>query len=286
MQTAHGFLVPEYYHLPILQQPLLILWVTNFVRLIFPLPCSVLLVAAFFSLLPFMITLSLTFFSSVFPTSSFPLKTRSGDSSTPQYVLSYVIWSQGQNPFLITVGQSPRWLSWLSKDYPSQAPPPAGQWEQQLWQDLKSCRVPEMVVYQRAQHQPDYIAVNPIKEIGRPGLSCIKPSWLFRRAAPETGIFILSQKEERPLHSSSAASQWCCRHSRLTRLPTFVFFPWCLLSSSFFAKPGACVLQWPYRSQAGPWKAADQQPFCNTSAKPNLQRNTSTSAASKSATSE
>lgn len=48
----------------------------------------------------------------------------------------------------------------------------------------------QKVLHRWAQHQWSYIVVN-VKEIGRPGLSCVKPSWLSRRlsrsAAPETG---------------------------------------------------------------------------------------------------
>lgn len=126
------------------------------------------------------------FFSSVFPFLSFA-KRRS------MILLQLSIlpgWSsQGQSLFFDCSVWQQSWLSWLSKDHPFQ--------HLQLARESGSFVRTQGVagsaaeIHQWAQHQWSYIAVNPVKEIGGPGLRCVKPSWFSRRlprsAAPETG---------------------------------------------------------------------------------------------------
>lgn len=191
IETICGFLVPEYYH-PFNSTAVSIHSLgTNFFEVNIPLPCCplvgdlssplILMIIVFTwccSLVEVFLSLSLAkgramilLQLSIFLTGWFQVRVRVF--------------------FLVAGCHSQRCLSWLSKDHPSQHLQLARESGSFLRTQGVAGSAAEMVLHQWAQHQWSYIVVNPVKDTGRPGLSCVKPSWFSRRlprsAAPETG---------------------------------------------------------------------------------------------------
>lgn len=167
------------------------------------------------------------FFSSVLPFLSLA-------KARAMILLHLSIFLTGLEPFFLTAGcHSQRWLSWWSKDHLSQHVQLARGSGSFVRTQGVAGSAAEVALHQWAQHQLH--CCKSSRKIGRPGLSCVKPSFLqenLQECCPRDWrhVFTLTQ-----LHLSDATGT-----RGLAGLPTLIFFPWYLLASSFLGKPRVC----------------------------------------------